>query len=438
MRSRYLAVLAVSALTCVGAAALVGTGSSITHLAGAAAPSGSSGPVDRTSTAGAIRAAQLRLDRVPADDRTWAQLGAAYVQQGRITADPTFYPKAEGALARSLRLRPEGNVDAYVGEGALANARHEFAEAVRWGRRAASADPYDAAALGVLTDAYTQLGRFDDADSALQRMLDLQPGLSSFSRASYAFEQRGDVPAARAALTRALAEAVDPADVAFCRYYLGQLDFTTGAPAAALEQYRLGLLAQPGAPMLVAGRAAAAAAAGRTDEALRDYADVTARLPLPEYLLEYAQLLVSLGRDADADALYVVLAGEQQLFAANGVQDDLTAAVVEADHGDPADAVRHARLEWDRRQHPLVADALAWALHRAGRDAEAREFADRAAGTGWRNAIFAYHRGMIEKSLGHDDSARRELTRALDINPYFSPTQAPVARRALAELGGHP
>jgi len=45
----------------------------------------------------AISAAQQRLERLPGDYRTWAELGATYVEQARATADPSYYPRAEGA-----------------------------------------------------------------------------------------------------------------------------------------------------------------------------------------------------------------------------------------------------------------------------------------------------------------------------------------------------
>ena len=43
---------------------------------------------------------------------------------------------------------------------------------------------------------------------------------------------------------------------------------------------------------------------------------------------------------------------------------------------------------------------------------------------------------MIELSLGQRDDARRELTRALAINPHFSVLHAPKAVAALTSLGG--
>ena len=402
----------------------------------AGSPAAATPVVDHNSLAGAIEIAQVRLRTLPKDDQTWAQLGSAYVQQARVTVDPSFYPKAEGALQRSLQLKPAGNVAAFVGEGSLANARHEFAQALTWGRKAVAADPYNAGAYGVLNDALTQLGQYPAADTAVQKMLDLQPGLSSFSRASYAFEEKGQVTAAREAMQRALDESTDPADIAFCRYYLGELDFNDGDPTAALEQYRLGLLSQPSSDTLLAGRAKSEAALGQSAAAVRDYATVVNRIPQPEYMLEYGQLLDSLGRTTEAKAQYAVYDSIQQLFKANGVVDDLAAAVFDADHGSPVTAVQHARAEWSRRHSVLVADALAWALHQNGQNAEALTYAKQANRLGWLNATFAYHQGMIELGLGQRAAARTDLTRALKINPHFSLAQAPKAVAALGSLGG--
>jgi tetratricopeptide (TPR) repeat protein len=436
MRGRWLPTV----LICAALAALLAAGPFSVGGGGKAeadtSPATVTAAVDRSSLAGAIQLAQVRLRTLAKDDQTWAQLGSAYVQQARITVDPSYYPKAEGALQRSLQLKPVGNVAAFVGEGSLANARHEFDQALVWGRKAQAADPYNAGAYAVLNDALTQLGQYPAADAAVQKMLDLQPGLSSFSRASYAFEQKGQVEQARTAMQQALADSTDPADVAFCRYYLGELAFNDGDPTAALEQYRLGLQAQPTSDPLLAGTAKAEAALGRETEALRDYSTVVNRVPQPEYVLEYGQLLDSLGRSDQARAQYAVLASIQLLFKANGVVDDLTSAVFEADQGSPAAAVEHARAEWGRRHSVLVADALAWALHRAGDDSEALHYAKLANGLGWRNATFAYHLGMIELGLGQRAAARRDLTLALRINPHFSFTQAPKAVTALATLGG--
>ncbi|MGH3795890.1 MAG: tetratricopeptide repeat protein [Pseudonocardiaceae bacterium] len=405
---------------------------------GATAPAAAS-PVPQVSSSGlnaAIYATQDRLRRLPDDAPTWAQLGATYVEQARITADPTFYTKAQGSLERSLQLAPRNNVPAMIGMGQLANARHDFAAAKRWGEQAKALSPWTAEVYGVLADALTQLGDADGATAAVQSMLDIRPGVASFTRASYDLELHGRVGDARSALEAALGVSASPDNVAFCRYYLGELAFNAGQLDEASGQYEQGLLAVPGNVALLQGRAKVAAATGRVADALAGYAQITSRVPLPQYLLEYGELLESAGRMPQARGQYDVLAAQRQLYAAQGVVDDLIASQVAADHGTPTDALRAAQQEWTRRQSVFSADGLAWALHVNGRDREAMTYADKAASLGWRNATFAYHRGMILTALGRAGDARAALSQALAINPHFSPLAAHRARQTLTELGG--
>jgi Flp pilus assembly protein TadD len=84
----------------------------------------------------------------------------------------------------------------------------------------------------------------------------------------------------------------------------------------------------------------------------------------------------------------------------------------------------------------FVADALAWQLHAAGRDREALVHADEALRLGTRNALFHFHRAMIESALGRRDAARADFQSALAINPHFSVIHAPEAVEHLAALGG--
>ena len=126
---------------------------------------------------------QQRLHRVPEDTSSWARLGSSYVELARVTADPTYYAKAEGAL------RNAGDTGlAAIGMGTLANARHDFHAAREQALKAISALPSSAEAYGVLADALTQLGDDAGAQDAVQKMLDLKPNTASFARASFHFE----------------------------------------------------------------------------------------------------------------------------------------------------------------------------------------------------------------------------------------------------------
>ncbi|MFN2495411.1 MAG: tetratricopeptide repeat protein [Pseudonocardiaceae bacterium] len=381
-----------------------------------------------------IESTQQKLRDDPDDALSWAQLGSAYVEQARVTADPSYYQKAQGALERSMRLQPEGNGEAMIGLGALANARHDFTQARDWALAARELRPATGEVYGVLADALTQLGDTEGATAAVQRMLDTKPGVAAFTRASYDLELHGRPDDAHLALQQALQDSHSPANIAFCRYYLGELAFNSGHLDEAASQYEQGHDAARGDSALRQGRAKVAAARGDLDRALADYQAVTNRVPLPQYLQEYGELLLVAGRPEQAATQFTLFTQQQRLYEAAGSTDDLAVAQFAADHGDPAEALRRAQAEWERRQSVFVADALAWALHANGRNAEALTFADRAASLGWRNATFAYHRGMILAALGMRAEAARQLTEALKINPYFSPLHAPRARAALDEL----
>jgi tetratricopeptide (TPR) repeat protein len=426
------------ALTAVALAALALLSALRSHGAPASAdrPAArpTAGPTDPLTRQ--IQELQQRLRAQPDDYVGWGTLGIDYIQQAKDTVDPAYYPKAEGVLQRSLRINTADNFVAMAGMADLRAAQHRFGEALTWAQRANRIDPYNSTVYGALADAYTQLGRYDDAARAVQRMLDLQPGTPSLTRAEYVFELRGQVEQARAAMRRALQDATTPAEQAFGHYYLGELALANGDAAQALAEQNAGLRADPAYPDLLEGRAKAEAALGQRQAAERDFAAVVARVPQPQYLVEAGEYLQSLGRTVQAQQDYGLFAAEMRLFASNGVQLDVEPTLFYADHGDPALALSYGAAGIRARPFLEMDDAYAWALHVNHRDAEALTWADRAMATGMRNALFAYHRGMIEKSLGQRAAARHDLSQALALDPAFNPLQAPLARSALDELGG--
>ncbi|MFD4669533.1 tetratricopeptide repeat protein [Lentzea sp. NPDC058450] len=326
-------------------------------LAACAAPQAAVPREQPSSLSRNAESLQAKLRRTPLDAAAWAELGSTHVELARVTYDPQHYGRAEKALTESLRLKPEGNFEAYVGRGALANARHEFTAARDWGQRAVGVAPDSAPGYGVLVDALTQLGDDAGASVALQRMLDLRPGVASFTRASYHFELRGQLDDARQALERAVEAASSPEEVAFCRLHLDRL-------------------------------------AGKS-EPVEELRDRVGKVPSPENLVRYGEALERAGQTAEARVQYDLAL--QQLRALGG--DDLTAALVSADHGDPLEALRFAEKEWAKRQSVFTADAMAWALHVNKRSAEALPYSDRAVAGGWRDPSVLRHRAAIQGSL---------------------------------------
>ena len=119
---------------------------------------------------------------------------------------------------------------------------------------------------------------------------------------------------------------------------------------------------------------------------------------------------------------------------ATGVVVDVDLALFEADHGDPAKALAYAETGYKATPTVRAADALAWALHRLGRDAEAKKRSDEALRLGSRDPLLRYHAGAIAAALGRTADARRDLGLALSTDPGFYATGAAEARRILDTL----
>ena len=387
------------------------------------------------SPAEIVAALQARLASFPKDWASWAELGLAYVQTARRSGDPSFYPKAQGALERSLSLKP-GNPAALIGMSSLTAARHDFGGARAWGEQAVKAAPYNASAYGVLGDAYVELGKYQEAFRTFQRMIDLRPDLSSYARASYARELQGDVAGAVSDMELALQAASSPSDAAFADFQLGELWFNSGHLDRAQTAYARAAAQDPNYIPAREGLAKIAAAQGRYARAISLYRWVVDHMPLPQYVIELSDVYTASGNTADVAEQAALLEVEERLARANGVNLDLEAATYDADHGRAKAALLAARAEWARRHSLLVADSLAWALYANGKYAEARTYSARALALGTRNATFWFHRGMIERALGHRIAARDALARALKINPDFSIRWSPVAKTLVASLGG--
>ncbi|MDQ1710480.1 MAG: hypothetical protein QOG49_1865, partial [Frankiaceae bacterium] len=294
----------------------------------------------------------------------------------------------------------------------------------------------NATLYGVRTDALVELGRYAEAQVAVQKMADLRPELPAYARASYLRELHGDTASALAFMQDAERNAITPAETSFAIYHQGELKENTGRIDEAEADFKRAQAADPASLPAREGLARIAAARGRTTDAIAAFEALADERPLPAYAATLADLYTQAGRPADAAAQRELLGVQRKLLEANGVNTDLELALSSADNRvDVPQAVAAARAEWQRRKSVHVADALAWALYADGKFAEAKTYADQALRIGTRSAAFYFHRGMIEVALGADAAARRDLRTALGINPYFSLRHADEARAALAGLG---
>ena len=387
------------------------------------------------STDERIARQQAVVRAAPRDPDGYTALASVYLQKVRETGDPTFYMRADGALDRALSLAPD-HAAALTERGALRLARHDFRGALSDGLRARRLAPEVIKPYGVVVDASLELGRYAQAERTLQRMIDLKPDLAAYSRVSYFRELHGDLAGATEAMKLAVsAGGGTPENSAYVGTLFGNLQLAYGRPDAAERAYRRALAQFPRHLPARAGLARVRAARGDLDAAAATLRGVVNRLPLPEYVVALGETELAAGRPARAARDLALVRAEQALLGGNGVNTDSELALFEADHGDPRRGVVLARRAWASAPSVRSADALGWALTRAGDPQQGLAWGRRALALGSRDPMFRFHAGISARDAGRRGLARRWLALSLADNPRFSPLWAPRARRALARLG---
>src|SRR5262245_37936645 len=216
-----------------------------------------------------LRAAERRLRARSNDPDAYAEIAAAYMEKARETSDGAFYGRAEAACQKSLELAPD-NYAALRLVSWVYSGQHRFREALVAARRALDRDPKDPLNYGTLGDALLELGEYREGAQAIQRMVDLRPDVSSYTRAAYVRELFGDMPGAIEIMGMAVraAGSRDGEHSAWCRVQLGHLLFNAGRLSEAEGQYQAALQTFPNYHFAYSGLGRLRGAQERFEEAI--------------------------------------------------------------------------------------------------------------------------------------------------------------------------
>jgi tetratricopeptide (TPR) repeat protein len=366
----------------------------------------------------------------------WVNLGDALAQKLRDSANLKYYDYAEMAYRRALQLDPR-NVDAMNGMAWVVGGRHVFDQSIEWANRALEIDPGNAPARGIIGDAALELGDYDRAFDEYQKMMDLRPDLSSWSRGAYLLWLTGNPTKANWLMQKAIkAGAPYSENTDWCRAKLATMLFQDGALLPAEEVLAPALVAAPHNTqvLLVAGRIAAA----RHDfaAATRYYQTALDTAPNHEALVALGDLHVANGEKEKAEEYYKKVEALHAAHLASGVHTHMLMAKFYADHD--RNLVEALRLAEQRKltRNVLEADILAWVYFKSGDLPHAREAIKRALSRDTPDAEMHYHAGMIAAASGDRGGAQKELGKTLSLNPKFSLLQAPIAHRMLDQVAG--
>ncbi len=273
---------------------------------------------------------------------------------------------------------------------------------MRYGRQAQKLLPGSSRPFGVIGDGLLELGRYEAAFAAFERMVTLRPGLASYSRIAYARELLGDRKGAAAAMRLAVeAAGGQPEPTAWGLVELSKLEQGPNRVPRAERLLRRALVVVPGYVPARMELARVELAKGRLGSALRQATLAVDATPTPHTFDLLAELLDRAGRHDAAQRQRDAGAPLDRELVASGMKIELEIAVHQADFAvAPAQTIAAARRARAESSSIHADDALGWALARAGRCQEALPHARRALRLGTRDPLKLFHRGYAEGCAG--------------------------------------
>ena len=391
------------------------------------------GPTSRQGLQDTVARMQDRLRDHPSDSSAAVLLADALMRQARVTGNAGIVLGAEQALHRVLKDEP---LD-YQARRMLATvylSEHRFREAVQQGERLREQEPSDDWNYGVIGDGHIELGEYDEAFAAFQKMMDMRPSAAAYARAAYALELRGRLDAALDAMklsTDATAPS-DPESLAWHHAQVGDLYWQLGKLDEAAFEYTWSGHSFPGHPFAAMGLARINEAKGDLNGARASYETLMSRAPSPEVAERLGNVYSALGMPNEASRQYALAESGWRFDAP---QPTFLARSL-AEHNQPgtpqvAEAVRVAETAARDRHDIFTDDALAWAYFKAGRWQDAAGAMTRARRTGTRDRTILFHAAAIQNSLGNVRAARQLAREALNGNDHFDLRLASEARRLL-------
>jgi tetratricopeptide (TPR) repeat protein len=337
---------------------------------------------------------EKRLAAQPQDAGAAVLLADALLRQARVTGDGRLSSRAVSLLMLVLRDDP-GNYDALRMLGATFLSLHRFREALDAGRRARDLRPEDAWNYGVIGDASIELGEYQDAFEAFDKMIALRPGPTAYARVGYARELQGNLTGAIRAMAMAR-DATGPRDPEAQAWYsaqLGELYLRTGRLDEAEREYRRAAFLFPQHPFAVVGLGKVDVLRGDREGALSMFLDQFGRTPTLDLAARIGDLYSHAGRADEAERYYQL--GED-LAGPPVVQTEANLALFLAERDRKLhEAVTIAEAVAAARHDIFTEDALAWAYYKVDRLDEAMAASEKAMRTGTRDERILSHNTAI-------------------------------------------
>jgi tetratricopeptide (TPR) repeat protein len=362
-------------------------------------------------------------------------LAGAYIQKVRESMDYSYLDRASKILGDVL-AQDSRNYEAARLRTEVALERHDFKTAAEYSRQLTDWAPGDSWNWGTLGDALIEMGNYDGAADAYQKMVNLHPDLSSYNRAAYFRFLNNDVDAAVRFMKLAISSGSLMAEnTAWCEVELGKMYLKTGHVADAQSSFEAALRYFPSYHTALAGLAQTRAAQNDWKGAIANMKLARQSTPFPDYAAALFDYYTAAGQTEEAQKQKEMIQIIDRLGQAGNEKANRNLAIIYADHDwNVARALELAQAELDVRGDVYTYDALAWALYKNRKFKEADDAMAKALRFSTPEPNFYYHAGLIANALGKKDEAREMLKKALAMNPKFDARQASIAGQTLKDL----
>lgn len=352
-----------------------------------------------------------RLGDRPDDGPAVVRLADALIRLQRVNNDGRAVIAAEGHLREFLKGTPK-HYEAGRMLAAVLLSQHRFGEAVAQANKMSAIDPRDAWNYGAIGDGSLELGDYDAAFAAFDRMGLLQPGPPAYARTAYGLELKGDLRGALEYMRRA-ADGIPPSDPESQAWHLaqvGDLHLQLGQLVEARRKYEHAAATFPNHPHAMAGLARIKVVDDDLGGARQMLQEQLARVPTPDLAATVGDLLLASGDATGAEQYFRMAEQIERASWGNGPSQPQALARFLADHGRGLDeAVTLAEQAAITRRDIFTMDTLAWCYFKAGRLEEARTAMAQARRTGTRDARVLYHAAEIHAAAGELEAARATL-----------------------------
>jgi tetratricopeptide (TPR) repeat protein len=285
----------------------------------------------------------------PNDIKSLNTLVSIYLQEARITGNYSYYNKAAQHYIDMVLEKDPVNFEALSFKTTIQLSKHQFAEALQTATELKTKYPYNAYVYGMLVDANVELGNYEAAVEAADKMISLRPDIRSYSRIAYLREIHGDINGAVEAMQMAV-NAGAPGDetTEWCRVQTGKLDEQLGKIKEAEMQYTIAITNRENFPGALAGLARIAVEQKNYDKALQLYmqADsLSADHFIKEGIVEVYELL---NKKEEAKQMKLKILEQMKQLAKEG-NEEMELAHAYMGIGDFDKAMESAMIEYKRR-----------------------------------------------------------------------------------------